>query len=121
METFCFLLSDKFVFPLFEAAFLVLFVYAVLRVRGWFVHKTGINATVKRGQESWNLLFNLAFGLASVILIFIIDSTEAMVGYKTLISIVNLAMLLYLALFNGWFRNKIIGIISKSQQMEERF
>lgn len=120
MDTLCFLLSDKVIFPLFEVSFVGLFVFAVLRERGWFVRKTGGIAIVKRGQESWNK-FNLTFGIASVVLMQVINSTDALEGYKTIISITNLAMLLYLAFFNSWFRNKTIGIISKSQQKEERF
>ena len=119
MDTLYFLLSDKVIFPLFEVIFFGLFVFAVLRERGG-TKKTGAIAIVKRGQESWNKL-NLAFGLGSIVLMQVINSADALEGYKTIISTANLAMLVYLTFFNSWFRSKTIGIIIESQQKEERF
>ncbi len=118
MDTILLLLSDKIVFPAFELIFVGLFFFAFLMERGWFVKKTGF-ATVARGKESWNY-FYLVFGIVSVVLMQVINSSEALKGFKTIISIVNLAMLVYLAFYNGWFRNKILGLIAKSQQKEEK-
>lgn len=84
------------------------------------MRKTGIVASISRERESWDN-FNLAFGITSVVFMQVINSTKPFDGYKTLVSVINLAMLLYRAFFNGWFRNKVIGIIMKSQQKEEKF
>lgn len=119
MESILILLSDRIIFPVFELVFIGLFFFAFLKERGWFVKKTGVHATVTRGKESWKN-FYLAFGIVSVVLMQIINSSEALKGFKTIISIVNLAMLAYLAFFNGWFRNKTLGLIAKSQQKEEK-
>ncbi len=113
-------LSDNVIFPAFEILFAGLFLFAFLREYGLFVKKTGVTAIVTRGEESWNK-FYLAFGIVSVVLMQVINSADALKGYKTIISITNLAMLVYLVFFNSWFRNKTISLISKSQQKKEKY
>ncbi len=119
MDNICVLINDKIIFPAFEVVFMGLFLFALLRECGWFGKKKEIEAVITRGEESWNK-FYLAFGIVSVVLMQVINSVEALKGYKTIISIANLAMLVYLAFFNSWFRNKTIGLITKSQQKKER-
>ncbi|MCD6295511.1 MAG: hypothetical protein J7M20_11490 [Deltaproteobacteria bacterium] len=75
-------------------------------------------ASVKRGEKSWNY-FYLAYGILSVIIIQIISLSDFGKGCKVFIVFVDLGTLLYLAFFNSWFRNKIIGFIVKSQTKEE--
>lgn len=113
------LLSDEVVFPLFESLFLALFLYALAKERGWFTKPRGITLRVQRGEKSWGY-FNLAYGIASIVLLQVINVAKAFEGYKTFISLVDLFMLTYLAFYNSWFRNAIIGIISRSQQKWER-
>ena len=123
METLCSivgtLLSDKVIFPLFEFLFFAVFLYAVAKERGWFTKHRGATLRVKRGEKSWGY-FNLACGVASVVLLQVINVAEALQGYKTIISLVDLLILTYLAFFNSWFRNRIIGFIRRSQQKWER-
>jgi len=119
LSTLKLLISDKVIFPAFEGLFFSLFLYAVAKEIGWFKKKTRVVPIVKRGEKSWNY-FYLAFGIISIILMQVINSSEALKGYKTFISLTNLLMLLYLAFFNSWFRNKIIGIINKSKTKEEQ-
>jgi len=57
--------------------------------------------------------------IVSILILQIINVSESYVNYKVLISIIDLSILLYLFYFNGWFRNKIIGILSKVQNLEE--
>jgi hypothetical protein len=115
----CFYFSDKFIFPLFEGAFLFLFVYALLHEKGFLRNQSRSKLSVKRGKESWNN-FYLTFGIASIILIQVINSANALRNYKTIISIINLIILVYLTFFNSWFRNKIIGFIINSQNKVEK-
>jgi hypothetical protein len=119
MEFLCLILSDDVILPLFELVFLGLFIFAILRDRGWFVTKGGLVTEVIRGEKSWNM-FYLAIGIASVVMMQVINSADALKGYKTIISILNLGMLLYLAFFNSWFRNQTVGFIAKSQEKKER-
>lgn len=119
MEIILVLLNDKIIFPAFEVLFFVLFIRAIIGEYWWLLIKTEAPKKVTRGEESWKM-FYLGFGIVSVVLMQVINSSEALKGFKTIISIVNLAMLVYLAFFNGWFRNKTLGIITKSQQKEEK-
>jgi len=75
-------------------------------------------AAVKRGAKGWNY-FYLAYGILSVIVVQIISVSDFAKGCKVFIVFVDLGTLLYLAFFNSWFRNKIIGFIVKSQTKEE--
>ena len=61
----------------------------------------------------------MAYGFASVLLSQVINSTEAMKGYKTIISVFNLASLLYLSYWNSWCRNKIIGLVNGRKKRTE--
>ena len=118
MDKLMILLNDKVMFVVFEVIFLGYFIYAILRDRGYFKRKGTIESTIVRGEQSWNY-FNLCFGISSVVLMQIINSSEALIGYKTIISVVNLAMLLYLSYFNSWFRNNTINIVFKSMKKPE--
>jgi len=111
--------SDKIIFPIFELFFLLFFVYAIARDKKLIGRKKGAVLSVKRGELSWNNIF-ISYGLASVVIIQIISSSESLKNYKVIISLMNLVFLMYLVFFNGWLRNKIIGIVSKSKNMWER-
>ena len=112
------LLSDQFIFPAFQVAFLLFTIFAWAKNCGFFTPKGLGSLSVKRGEKSWNY-FHLAYALLVVVFVAAINTTEAWKGYKTLVTIVDLALLLYLCFFNGWCRNKILDVISASQQMEE--
>lgn len=109
-----YILSDKVTFIFFELLFLLFFVFAVWK--NWRYRSSPFSVT--RGKTSWDY-FYLAYGIVSVIMIQIISVSESLKGYKVLISILNVGLLLYLMFFNGWFRNKIVGIIQKSKKMKE--
>ena len=109
---------DEYVFPLFQAAFLGVVLWAWFRDRGWFRPKTGSSATVKRGEKSWGY-FHVAYGVLAVVFVEVNSTTEAWKHYKTVVSLADLALLFYLCFFNGWFRNKLMGLVVTSQQMEE--
>jgi hypothetical protein len=106
---------DKFTFPSFELLFLLFVFYVVFR--DWrFRHLPG--GKVKRGEKSMGYLY-LADGITSVIMMQIISVSDSLKGYKVNISVINLSLLLYMFFFNGWFRNKVIGVIIKSKEKEE--
>ena len=106
--------SDSVVFVILHIGLLALVLYAILCEPKM---KRDI-ATVKRGEKSWNH-FYLAYGILSVVVTQIISISEFGKGYKVLITVVDLAILLYLAFFNSWFRNKTIRFIVASQSKEE--
>lgn len=81
--------------------------------------KNGIEATVTRGEKSWSHL-NLMYGILSISILEVNNNTTALNGYISIINVADLSLLFYLCFFNSYFRNKIIGVISSSQQKEEK-
>ena len=118
MDKLLIILNDKVVFLLFEILFFGYFIYAILRDRGCFKREDTVISSIKRCEQSWNN-FNLCFGISSVVLIQIINGSEVLIGYKTIISVVNLAMLVYLSYFNSWFRNNTINMVCKVKKRPE--
>lgn len=125
-----FVVSDRFIFPFSQVLFIDVFMYALnkrMRLIKRILEKLGgpkrgseATAIVKRGPGSWQRLY-LFFGFASVALMQLINISESLKGYKVIIGVIDLASLIYLVFFNAWFRNKVIGLISRSQEMEERY
>jgi hypothetical protein len=78
---------------------------------------------LKRGGGSW-AYFPLAFNILLTIFISIISLIPGFYCswiVKIALIILISALLYKLCFFNSWFRNKIIGIFSKSKEMEETF
>ena len=109
-----YIFSDSVVFIALHVGLVALVIYSVW---GEWKMKRDI-ASVKRGGKSWNH-FYLAYGILSVVVTQIISISEFGKGYKVMITVIDLATLLYLAFFNSWFRNKTIGFINASQTKEE--
>ncbi len=66
-------------------------------------------SAVTRGDRSMNFLY-VFYGVATVAFILIVQIAEAAKGYKAAIVAADYLALTYLCFFNGWFRNKLIGI-----------
>jgi hypothetical protein len=114
MNSIKFISGDSVVFVALHVGLFLLVLYAL-----WCERKMKSDMVrVKRGKDGWNN-FYLAYGILSVIVIQIISISEYGKGYKVLITIIDLGLLLYLAFFKCWFRNKTIGFIVESQTKEE--
>jgi len=111
-------MTDTGVFFVVQVVFLGLACYALMQDLRIKFSRGGLSATVERGPESWSY-FYLAYGALALILLELINTTEAFHGHKTLITIVDLGALVYLCFFNGWFRNKIVFVVSASKQKME--
>jgi hypothetical protein len=114
MKLFQLVIGDTAMILLLHLGLLILVLCAILGSQ----RMKGDMASVKRGEKSWDH-FYLAYGILSVIVTQIISLSECGKGYKVFITFVDLGTLLYLAFFNSWFRNKIIGFIVASQTKEE--
>jgi hypothetical protein len=114
------LLSDSFVFPLLQGCLFLIFIYAWSRERRWFKRSVSLSGKVFRNPETWEN-FPLAWGILSLIFVEVNNMTESMKGYKTVITLLDIAALLYLCFFTSWFRNKSIWLISRSKQKQEEF
>ena len=60
------------------------------------------------------------YGVTSVAFVAVNTMAEALVGYKVIITLLDLIALFYLHFFNSWFRNGVIGIIVASKNKIER-
>ena len=117
-ELMCNAISDHYTFWAFEFIFFALFLRGIISDLGWFRPKSGIKIALTRGHESWSH-FAFAYGTSAVILLEIINTAKAAEGYKTVVTIVDMAMLLYLCFYSSWCRNQIVGIVTKSKNKIE--
>lgn len=77
-----------------------------------------IEMKVTRGELSW-AYFPIAYGLLLTFSIGIISVLDIGYVYRVLLMIISALVLFQLCFFNGWFRNKIVGIFSKSKAFKE--
>jgi len=96
------------------------FLYSIYR---FYIHwrlfpSTGWPGTVKTGKSTWNDSLAV-YGIVSVLALQIVSSVDALRSVKVLISLTNLLVLLHLFLFNGWFKNALLGAWRKVTDREE--
>jgi hypothetical protein len=102
----------------FQGVLILLVAFAELQECGWFMKWTGADATVSRGEVSWNAL-SICFGIIAVNVLQIINSADDSVRFKVLMSTFDLAVMIRLFFFNGWFRNQALLLVGKTRQLEE--
>jgi hypothetical protein len=73
-----------------------------------------IELSVKRGDVSWGYLATVYGGFSAVVFAIPL-AVESAKPYRIVLSVLNLAAALYLCFFNGWFRNKVIGMIGRAR------
>ncbi len=117
MDTF-FVFSDYIWLPLLELFIAVVFIRSVFYDIRAKMREGGTGAKVKRGEKSWSIL--LAFWGLSIILIEIIISSDLISGYKIIIGLCNVGVLVYLSLLSVYFKNKIIGWSIKLRNIEQQ-
>ena len=115
-EMNCF--TDCYAVLLVQIALFGVWVVALVKSAQARFDSSGLKKDVFRGPES-RRRFGVAYGFGSVIILQLINASEAFKGNKVLISIADIAMLFYLCFLSGWFRNKIIGWTSKWESKPE--
>ena len=73
---------------------------------------------IKRGEVSW-AYFPLAYGILLTISLSIISALELRVVFKIVLIVIDSLVLFKLCFYNTWFRNKIVGVFSRSKEFEE--
>ena len=68
------------------------------------------------GQDGW-AAFPLVYGFLSVLLLQVLGVAEVAKGYKVLVTVIDLGIILYLCFFNYWFRKKILALVSMSREL----
>jgi len=97
---------------------MLLFIGALAFFKDRFRRRRMIGLVVRRGDQSRTKI-HLAYGFVSVMMLQVINSTQAWKSHKTIISIVDLTLLLYLSYWNTWYRNKVIGLTSGWERKAE--
>lgn len=79
-----------------------------------------ISTEIKRGEISW-AYFPIAYGILLTISIGIIQLIETLEWYYRIILILVVAVIIFrLCFFSAVFRNKIVGLFSKSKEFIEK-
>lgn len=121
MHSFLLILRDQYWVGAFEATILLLVLVAIWMdsvYPSWKrrrLRKNGgvtFTASVVRGEQS-RRTFHLGYGFATVIATQIVSSSEDLKGYKTSLTVLNLLALMYLAYFNYWAQNKLLGWLNR--------
>jgi len=116
MNTFAWL--DFALFCVMEGYLLALTVYAVWKF--YFQKSEGIPSGVRSGEKS-RMQFLASYGVASVVVLQLVNSVSVLHDCRTLISVLNLALLLHLFFFNGWFHERLKGLWSRWADRTETF
>lgn len=110
---------DQIIMGGFQLLLVVLAIYGLRMDKGWFMPRSPLEgSSVQRGPESWNQL-DFAFGIVSVNLLQVIGNSDAFPGVMFGLGLLDLTLLIYLFFFNGWFRNKTLGWVSKARTLNE--
>jgi len=110
--------SDHYAMLVMQALLFAFAAFAIARAAWLRRPRGGATLSVRRGPESHRRL-GLVYGFTSVITLQLINSSEAFKGHKVFLSFVDLLILFYLCFINGWFRNMVLGWISKWEAAPE--
>lgn len=79
-----------------------------------------LEVKIKRGEKSWNY-FVISYAILLTLVIAIVSVLEIRWFHKVPLILIGMLFLFRLCFFNNWFRNKIVGIMSKSQEKIEKY
>lgn len=92
-------MGDMIVVGGFQFVLVAVWLHAIRMDRGWFMPPSPLEgSTVNRGRESWGQI-HLAFGIASVVIMQIIDMSIAFAGYKAVFAALDMTLLIRLFFF----------------------
>lgn len=108
-------LKDKYVFLIFEMCIGGIFVY------GLYKQMQGIDSgiLVKRGNETRKYFYEFTIAFSTIVLTEVMNLLNYFHDYKVCIYLVNLGIILYLSIYNGWFKNQLVGIIIKFEERRD--
>ncbi len=91
-----------------EIALLLLFLIEIVMGmrRAHRAKKARVSLTVTRGEPSMNMLY-VMYGVVTLIYAFAVQVSEAFMGHKVFLLLLNYLILTYTFFFSLWFRNKI--------------
>ena len=110
--------NGKFVFAILQTIFVLLWINAERIEKKWFIRKSGVSATVKRGEPSIKIFFAV-YAITSLIAIELISVADFLNDHQFTLMVINLTILTRLSFYNSWFRNKIVGLYMRMSAKEE--
>ena len=111
MDTLANIFNDRIWFFVLEGFIALVWIRAIIFDIGAKLREGGTGAKITRGASSTNYFFTF-LGL-SVILIEIIISLNMISNHRVIIGLLNVGAMFYLCIVSVYFKNKIIGWISK--------
>lgn len=118
----CWFVSDDFLFWLLQAAVLLFAVFSC--IREWIARRSagrgGAVAQIKRGAESMQVFYGVTSALITGPLILIDISVDVVKDFRVFWIVIDTVAVVYVCLFNGWFRNWLIGIRNHLINLENR-
>jgi hypothetical protein len=119
--TLCSLLSDKFLFPLLQAVLVLFVLFSGLR--DWIAYKRagrgGVTLQITRSDASMNLFYG-TYAALNGLLVAICVSVDVAKDYRVLWVILDTIAVVYVCLFNGWFRNYVVRFANYLRELEKR-
>lgn len=106
-----FLISDKVWFIVFESVLLAISIWSFLRVTVFI--ENSVVSGVSRGAESRSFMLEIASVFLTVVISVIFTITTFPHDAKVLLYVLNVFLILYLCMWNGWSTNKLIGLKNK--------
>jgi len=122
IKNLIFLTQDQITFWILQGILLLVFAYAFVRSK-YEVYRSGkggVSLILKRGEKSMGYFHHFASGFISVIIAVIISVADTAYSHKVFIFLVDVIIVLYLSYWNGWSKNKLVGIYSQIEQKEEK-
>lgn len=111
--------SDKYLSPIVQGTYVLFVLYAFYRdIKPTIVRKNSTSGSVKRGANSMAKFYTTYVALAFLIVLITLNVKSAE-NHKLLFVIINIVSLAYLCFWNKWFRNKLLGLIMKSSEIEK--
>jgi hypothetical protein len=109
---------DLVLFFVMEGSLLALSGYAIWKF--YFQKLKGIPSGVRSGEKS-RTKFVISYGVASVVVLQLVNSVSMLRDCRTLISVLNLVLLLHLFFFNGWFHEALKRIWNSWENRTETY
>ena len=112
--------QDFYVFWFLQICLLLVLVYSVTIPSLKSNKNSGLTITLTRGPESQLYLYYSASFFVGAVIVTIFSITDVGKGYKIFIFLLDIFVVLYLSLWNSWFRNKIIGWVNEFKTRIEK-
>lgn len=106
---------DEVWLTIYHVILVAAFIYALCRE----LKPSDATVTVKRGEQAWTW-FVFTWGILSLVSQQILRVSVAAVGFKVLLSLVDLAILAFLCFYSDWFRNRLIALSIVVKDKEEK-